>query len=404
MYTNVCGKYEDKIISKVEGLEDLVIPVVINVKGSPIVIPSTQLGVYFNEEYPVLSMKPVITNTGKCCKSFKVLNTGGQDIIVDWKILNIANRSKEDEDMFSVTFERNEGNESEPYKINFNVKEPEEANDTPFTIEPKRILLSPKEQITFEVSFDSSKLIGKYEVLLVAHPMLADDKSDNLGVLYVIVRAESLNAHLTIDKKYQRDGKPHIQFDICPSEAPSKKINFVNELAAEIAVNIETTNGFDIIGTLTNSTIHPLAKPDTIQKLFYLLPGTFLEVECKANYKEEYGRLILNYANKSSEEVILRSNYLKPKVSVHIRDCVINYYGEEEYDFGDVSIGKYEDIFMFIKNETKATAKWHLSHIKKSLKKSLQCKTITKLEREEIESLDDQKVFAFSEAEVLFKF
>ena len=39
LYNNVCGKFDDNIISKVKGLPNFNFPVRINITGSPVVIP-----------------------------------------------------------------------------------------------------------------------------------------------------------------------------------------------------------------------------------------------------------------------------------------------------------------------------------------------------------------------------
>jgi len=39
IYNNVCGKFDDVIISKVKGLPDIEFPVSISISGSPVVIP-----------------------------------------------------------------------------------------------------------------------------------------------------------------------------------------------------------------------------------------------------------------------------------------------------------------------------------------------------------------------------
>ena len=61
---------------------------------------------------------------------------------------------------------------------------------------------------------------------------------------------------------------------------------------------------------------------------------------------------------------------------------------------------KTKDIVMYLKNETKVTAKWSLNYVKILPKALLGHKTITRLEKENIDKTDDQSVFAFSLSEV----
>lgn len=61
-------------------------------------------------------------------------------------------------------------------------------------------------------------------------------------------------------------------------------------------------------------------------------------------------------------------------------------------------------MLVYLKNETKVTAKWSLNYVKIPAKAFLGHKTITKLEKENIEKVDDQSVFAFSQTEVNYLF
>ncbi len=56
IYNNVCGRFEDKVISEVRGLEPMEFPVSIAIKGSPVEIPSSQVGMSYSEPIPLLPM------------------------------------------------------------------------------------------------------------------------------------------------------------------------------------------------------------------------------------------------------------------------------------------------------------------------------------------------------------
>lgn len=273
VYNNVCGKYEDKIVSEVKGLPPFYVPVTIGIKGSPITIPSNQVGVYFNEDPPALVMKPTVRSGGMVSKSFKIKNTGIQDIGIDWRIYDLQEQvGKAGTDLFSVFLGKNEGNPHEPYRLDLEAVEPaEESKNSPFVVNPKKIVVSSKEKATFEVTFDTSRSLGMYTSVLLAHPKLAGedarpDISPNLGVIYLTLRGETLQAHLTIDKKLRMDGKPYVQYDVWPTNsegapALAKKVGLLNETLADLAVNLETTGPFEIVETTTNAPPHPLAKP-----------------------------------------------------------------------------------------------------------------------------------------------
>ena len=437
VYNNVCGKYEDQIVSEVKGLPAFIIPVSIGIKGSPIIIPSNQVGVYFNEDPPALVMKPTVQNGGKVTKSFKIKNTGIQNIEIDWKVYDLQELvGKTDTDLFSVSIAKSEGNAKDLYRVELEAIEPaEESKNSPFTIVPQTSVVSSKEKTTFEVSFDTTRFLGQYNSVLLAHPTLAkkeagtDDASPNLGVIYMTLRGETLPAHLTIDKKLRMDGKSYVQFDIWPTNnvpnapALAKKIGLLNDSSADIAVSLETGGSFELATTTTNAPPHPLAKTSDgkrAQTLFSLLPGTFLDVTCKAirpdpeNFEEwpltmrtiKTGSLIMNYSNGTKEQIILEANLLRPYISINMKGVKKNEIAEEEFDFGTVYMDKERTkmVVLYLRNESKVTGKWTLNYVKIVPKSTLGLKTITRLEKENIEKTDDQSVFAFSLSEVILQF
>jgi len=154
--------------------------------------------------------------------------------------------------------------------------------------------------------------------------------------------------------------------------------------------------------------------------MFDLLPGTFLDALCKAvkpdpNNLEVWpmalrtiknGSLTMTYANGSVEQLFLEACLLRPEVTIHIKGAKKNELAEDEFDFGTVFIDKEKckDVMMYLKNETKVTAKWALNYVKILPKATLGHKTITRLERENIDKTDDQSVFAFSVSEVCTSF
>jgi len=428
LYNNTCGRYEDTILSEVKGLDTIEIPVAIDIKGSPITIPSNQVGVYFNEDPPAVVMKASVQNGGKATKTFKIKNSGVQSVSIEWKIFDITpNAYNNKGDLFKLNIVKNEGNVAEPYNIDFNFIEPEESKESLFIVMPKRAIIGAKQKATFEVTFDTSGDIGEYRVLIQAKPKLivdnANESSTNLGVIYLTLKGEILKAHLTLDKKMQRDGTSHLQFEIWPTDdygAPqtAKKIGLINESPADIALTVDTTGPFSLVSTLTNAPPHSLAKETAkqVQTLFNLLPGTFLELECKVkkpnpedlnqwplvNRITKSGALILNYSNKTTEQIILEAKFLRPHITIHIKHSKKNDLAEDEFDFGTVYIDKErsKDTVMYLKNESKATAKWSLNHIIIQPKLNLGFKTITRLEKENKEKTDDQSVFAFSVSKV----
>lgn len=88
IYNNVCGKFDDTIISKVKGLEDVKFPMSISISGSPIRIPPNQVGLNYNTVPPTLPIPTVVAKSKPVTKSFNIKNTGIKSVQIDWQIFD----------------------------------------------------------------------------------------------------------------------------------------------------------------------------------------------------------------------------------------------------------------------------------------------------------------------------
>lgn len=88
IYNNVCGKFDDRIISEVEGLPSVEFPVRVAISGSPVVIPANQVGLNYNTIPATLPMPTIVNNSQTISKTFKINNTGIRALQVDWRIFD----------------------------------------------------------------------------------------------------------------------------------------------------------------------------------------------------------------------------------------------------------------------------------------------------------------------------
>jgi hypothetical protein len=227
IYNNVCGKFDDKIISRVKGLEPFEFPISIGISGSPIIVPINQVGLNYKTTPPTLPMPCIVSNSQPIMKQFKLKNTGIRGIQVDWKIYDSKDLENVDQDVFETNVVRNNGFDSKenPYKFNFTVIEPEESKNSAFEIAPKNSVLGPREIQTFNVTFFSNKGIGEFHSVMMATPELskeeleiADDgdeftKKGALGIISLNLSGETIEPLLSIDKKPRHDGEHHLSFN-----------------------------------------------------------------------------------------------------------------------------------------------------------------------------------------------
>lgn len=63
IYNNVCGKFDDKILSEIKGLPPVEFPIIIGISGSPVVIPPNQVGLNYKTFPPTLPIPTIVANS-----------------------------------------------------------------------------------------------------------------------------------------------------------------------------------------------------------------------------------------------------------------------------------------------------------------------------------------------------
>lgn len=129
IYNNVCGKFDDMITAKVEGLPPMTFPVRINISGSPVIVPPNQVGLNYNTIPPSLAMPTIVANSNQISKTFKIKNTGIRALQVDWQIFDQQDLDKVDNDAFKLSVNRNQSYDKKrvPFKFNWKALEPPES-------------------------------------------------------------------------------------------------------------------------------------------------------------------------------------------------------------------------------------------------------------------------------------
>ena len=226
VYNNVCGKFDDKIISEVKGLPPVEFPVTISISGSPVVIPLNQVGLNYKTIPPTLPFPTTVTNSQPLTKQFKIKNTGIRSVNVDWKIFDEKDLIKKESDFFSLNVIKNFSydRKENPFKFDFQAIEPEESKDSAFEIYPKSQVIGPREILNFNVTFSSSKGVGEFRSIMLASPSLTQDEIEisedgeefqrkgALGIISLNLQAMTIVPQLKVDKKQRIDGDNHMNF------------------------------------------------------------------------------------------------------------------------------------------------------------------------------------------------
>lgn len=181
IYNNACGRFEDVLVSQIKGLPPFEFPIYVSISGSPLIIPENQVGLNYFTSPPTMAFPTVVDNSPQLTRSFKIKNTGVADVTIDWRIFDQRDqKQKEDENLFNITIDKNTGFDSEenPYKLNFNLIEPEPSMNSPFEIEPQTVIIPARETQFFEVKFNSDQGVDTFKSVILAHPQLAENFYD----------------------------------------------------------------------------------------------------------------------------------------------------------------------------------------------------------------------------------
>ena len=231
IYNNACGRFEDVIVSDIKGLPQVKFPVYVSISGSPLIIPENQVGLNYYTSPPTMAFPTVVDRSPQLTRSFKIKNTGIADVIIDWKLFDERDQKKrrEDENLFNITIDKNTGFDSEenPFKLNFNLIEPEPSMTSPFEIEPQTVIIPARETQFFEVKFSPDQGVDTFKSVILAHPQLAENLRSE-GEEGRIEEMESQRKPVDL-YDYMSDSSQEEQHNTNPTHQSSKEISVKNQ-------------------------------------------------------------------------------------------------------------------------------------------------------------------------------
>jgi len=183
IYNNACGRFEDTLISEIKGLPPFKFPIYVTINGSPLIIPENQVGLNYFTNPPTMAFPTVVDQSPQLSRTFKIKNTGIADVVIDWKMFDQKDEKERDQeaDLFNISIGKNTGFDSEenPYKLKFDLNEPEPSENSPFKIDPPVAVIPAREIQVFEVKFNSDQGVDKFRSVLLAHPQLLKDYQES---------------------------------------------------------------------------------------------------------------------------------------------------------------------------------------------------------------------------------
>lgn len=218
IYNNACGKFDDVLISEIKGLTQFKFPIYVSISGSPLIIPENQVGLNYFTSPPTMAFPTIVDNSPQISKTFKVKNIGIADVSIDWNMFDQRDQTEKDE-LFNISIIKNIGFDSDenPYKLNFEIIEPEPSHNSPFEIEPRATIIPARETQFFEVKFNSNQGVEIFKSVVLAHPKLASE-----------IEEEGESERSRVEEKITPTKRPDIydyQSDSSDDERPQKYRN-----------------------------------------------------------------------------------------------------------------------------------------------------------------------------------
>lgn len=263
MYNDICGRFEDILVSSVQGLKPHRIPIRARVKGSPLVLASNQLGVNYKVDPPALSLGTLLSASQPLTKKIKLYNSGPKDIWLAWKVFNYKDLANRDEGIFSVSLIptsiqfSTEDEKIDLFDVKFQVTDPFEKQ-SPFTIFPKEAIIPGRKETTFNVTFTSEEE-SLHEAVILAHPKIVDEDESTLGELGISVSAKTILPWLHVDKVQRSDKFYYLAFDGYSLAGPNgiKDIGLTNTTAAVLSFTISIEEGpFMIVSAKSSASLY----------------------------------------------------------------------------------------------------------------------------------------------------
>lgn len=199
IYNEISGVFDDTLCCDIKGLETKQFPVKLFIQGSPLKIPTDQVGLKIQTDPPILDFGGKLKDSKHLEKSLKLMNIGTQPLIVTLKIFNIDDLDK-NRDQFKISIEEKKPGSNDLVQVKWNPIEPEKTNSSPFSLENYQIVVPAKSTVPVKIIYDSND-IRAFNSVLTATPKFSQQTATNdldLGQLSVLLKSCTMNPRLEL--------------------------------------------------------------------------------------------------------------------------------------------------------------------------------------------------------------
>ncbi|KAL4510071.1 hypothetical protein ABPG72_010264 [Tetrahymena utriculariae] len=441
-FNDICGSFKDDLSINVKGLPIQKFPLVVEVKGSPVIVLPSQLGMSYKGDWPCFNFGTFMKNISVMKREFKIQNSGPKDLTMDWKLFNL-DEQKDVSDFFKIKVEDPHLGTDNVCQLKFEPIEPKEAEQSPFKIIQKSVLIDGRQDKSIQIEYESQQE-ANYNYVMVGKPRLVNPTESqtfieqnemnledhpllNMGTIAIYLKAQSLYPQLYFDKLKNVEGSHKLKFQkwaLQENKKQTKEICLVNLLQCNLIFSISIVGPFKLVQSATNSpakfdqqksTKLVIKDKNEIETKFNLVQNSNIKLkinfqgadindteEWPLTYKVyKYGVLQFNYINGDSQIIELEGQLLRPQLQLNTSGTE-DVQGVDIQDFGIVHINNFKTIVIFLSNVSKVPAIWKLNHLKTTVRRggsAIPQNTMTKLELEDSLRTDDPSVFEFQMTE-----
>lgn len=202
IYNEISGVYDDTLCCDIKGLETKQFPVKLFIQGSPLKIPTDQVGLKIQSDPPTLDFGGKLKDSNHLEKFLKLMNIGTQPLTVLLKIYNVDDLDK-NRDQFRISIQQKRPGTNELVHVKWNPIEPEKTSNAPFSLEQYEVVVPAKTTIPVKIKYDSND-IRAFNSVLTATPKFSKTSASaevDLGQLSVLLKSCTINPRLYLHEQ-----------------------------------------------------------------------------------------------------------------------------------------------------------------------------------------------------------
>ena len=202
IYNELSGVFLDTLNCDIKGLETEKFPVKLFIQGSPLKIPTDQVGLNIQSDPPILDFGGKLKGDKLLERILKLKNIGTQPLHVTLKIFNIDDLDSQ-RDQFKVSIEERQPGSNNLVQVKWNPIEPDQTNDIPFSLESYQVVVPAKSSLPVKVFYESNT-VRAYKSVLTITPQFEQSNTSgkvDLGQLSVLLKSSTLNPQLTLHEQ-----------------------------------------------------------------------------------------------------------------------------------------------------------------------------------------------------------